>query len=310
MIFVFLIQILSFSQVSVSDSIYFWNGQKEFIYSSSVDTNAKQVDIIAELKKNKVKAEKGILLRKKNATNHWNLYATNSWYIYDAKGQAIINKDIIAVEPFENGILKIQTPNGDGLIDTDANPLSAFDYTEFKYTDGVLLGRKANVFNITNSFGNIINQIIDVDDIEAITKNLFKITVNKKVGIYDIFKNKYVLKPVFDQITFVTNIGYIIKKNKKYALMSFDGNILLPNEYDTIEWDTLAFFKCMKLNIQSHEQLNSLKIVDENWSLYHAKTRKMIVDNCKEIGKFNHYLYPILNQKLFALYDTSGKKNH
>lgn len=309
MIFAFLLQVLSFNPIqSVSDSVFFWHGESGFIYSSKVDTNTKQVEILANLKKNKVKADKGILARKKNATSHWNLYATNLWYIYDAKGQSVTSKDIIEIEPFENGILKLQTPNGDGLINADAYALTTFDYAEFKRTDGILLGRKANQYFIADAQGKITNQIADVDAIEPISKYIFKTTINKKVGIYDILQNKYILKPIFENIILLKNIGYLIKKKNKFGLLAFDGKVLLPNEFDQIVYDTLSFFKCLKTKVETHEQLSSLKIVDETWSVFNAKNQKMIIENSKEIGNFNNGFYPIFKERLFALYDTSGKQ--
>ncbi|TAG54456.1 MAG: WG repeat-containing protein [Cytophagales bacterium] len=295
MFLLLIFQLLSFFQ----DSIVVWNNTKGIILTASIDTNltVKQFKINSE--KSNIDFENSIIFRKITKNNRW------KWF--DENGSQNQISNFVQWQKFDNNYIVIQTDTGSGLVTNAGKIASKFNYTNFKNSDGIILGKMKNKMELSNDNGKIITIIPNTDKIIAANQKWIITVLNNKYGVYDLNKSNYIIAPDYDNIDFKKN-NFIVTKNNKKGLFSANGINILPIVYDQILSDTLNYFKVSLKSIDAHNQLNALKIIDEKWGIFDSNGNQIISTQYAEIGNYAFGCFVVKKAENFEWIDLKEKK--
>lgn len=284
--------LLVFLQLSVffKDSIFVFNPPKITIFVTVVDTNITSKDIFITLNKKNILNENSIVFRKLSKNS---LY---KWCTLNAAEKSIPLFN--SYKLFDKDYILIRSDTGSGLVSLKGKIASKFHYATIKSENGILLAKRENSIILTQSSGKYISQISAVDKLYGVSNSVF-ITMNgSKYGVYDYAKASYILHPVYDSISFHKN-NFIVKIGNKFGMYNKNGTLLLPIIYDDLLPDTLHYFKTCLRNVDAHDQLSSLKFVDEKWGIVDSNGTLVIPNEYAEIGKYAFDSFAVKNTDFF-----------
>ena len=153
------------------------------------------------------------------------------YFIQDDEGSVILKEYFYVqhLKDWDYYIAQLKNSQRYGILNSNCEEISDFEY----------LG-----INPTNKFGKDYNS--DSEIISAIAKvglesQYLFVLLN---GAGDKFSNE-----TYDYAEF-SNFGYhlILSKNKKYGVIDYKNNLIIPFEYDSIYFDSILDRYCVELN--------------------------------------------------------------
>ena len=271
------------------------NSKSEEIFTQYEEVTAIQVaGIIGD-----IPYEKSVLRYKQNG-----LYG-----LINFEGKMITKPIYEKIEsvPYKEGELLVQKEGKQGVINSKGVELVKVEYdiiigdgyynqTDYKEA-GYIVGKKQDnkiTYGYLNNKGEIIlnidyNEITRINNIEE-DKVYLITTKNGKKGL--VKNGKIVFENVYDQFEYNETIELIkIKQGEKYGIVDLDGNIILPVEYETIEYKGI-YISGTKANTTTDFDRSGKKVTGNIYKKVIATENK---DYFITVGQNN--LYGIINEK-------------
>ncbi|AWW00275.1 WG repeat-containing protein [Arcticibacterium luteifluviistationis] len=205
--------------------------------------------------------------------------------LFNKEGKVILEIEFDKIE-YRPGILKVEISEKFGVFDFGGNMILAPLFDEIKYHYNSFLVKKGSFFGLYEKNGNAL---LDIED------KYTKIELNheapvlisqsdKKYGVFSISSKTYLIKNVYDQITF--KFGFIIVyQTEKYGVFNLEGNQITNIIYDRIEFLNLNFESYFIIALQD----NKTFILDEKGKVINCHQDLGI----KKFKSIRRYIDPI-----------------
>ena len=201
--------------------------------------------------------------------------------LFTEQGVGLTEFVIDSISSFRKGKAIIYQDLKQGLIDREGEIKTEAQYREIKiHEDGTAWARSFDEWKILDSENHEVNKIYG-DDLNAIAKGLYSITVADKKGVID-ETLKYLINPAYDDLRDFHFGKMIARLRNKFGLIRTNGSNVLPLQFDSLFWDGQF--------IRAKENLTQ-----KGWNLYDTFGIKKTVRAYEYLGSYNGKFFPVVN---------------
>jgi hypothetical protein len=280
------------------DSIAYVNSDGIYAYSTKVSGDANAKEIVKAVKQ-ATRLHGGIIAKR----------SEGCWKFLNEEGKLVSDSCISQFKLAGNGKLAAQCNLKWALFDLKTSRQTAsFIYSEFKISDGVLLGKEFNKIEVSHSSTLNKEKLFYFDGISFLDSNYCVDNISGKFGLVNFRTGKTILKPDFENITRLSDSLFAICQNKKWGVVKRTGKFILPFEYDRIEADTLGFLKLSTFKISSVGDVKNLKPIDEKFGISNSDGKVIIPVSYEGIGDLTEGLYPVRKGELWGFVNLKGEE--
>ena len=264
-----------------SDKLFFSNRQEVAIDTSSVinilkanensDTDINYIRV-SDSKDVNIYSEEGEKLPKME-------------FFHVVKKGDTFNKLVALYNIKQSEILSMNNKNNTNLI--IGEKIKVKGYTPKKLLkDNLFEIEEGGKKGIVDRKGKLILEKI-YDGIRLIDNNNISLLKDEKFGVYNISNNKLIEPKYFNELEPYDSARYIAKDFFMFGVIDFNGNIILPFEYQSIQfWDSNSVI---------------LKKSDK-YSIYNIETNNELIGNINKISKIKDN-----DEKVIEIETSSGK---
>ncbi|MFK8057623.1 MAG: WG repeat-containing protein [Saprospiraceae bacterium] len=126
-----------------------------------------------------------------------------------------------------------------GLLNSEGKSVADISFDEIEKArssskwglEVVILKKNGRKYLYSN--GTLSEGIFDTHQFELAEKPSRAIFSSlSKYGVYDFIEHKILIDPIYDKVSFLDDIGYVLEKDGKYGVVSMSGDVLLEIEYE------------------------------------------------------------------------------
>ncbi|WP_207511998.1 WG repeat-containing protein [Longitalea luteola] len=219
-----------------------------------VELNGKK-GVISLAEKKTIPLEYEVLTRLRNGYS-----STNTFFIAARAGRyGILGRDGKIVLPFQYSMITtsgydlvvVTKNNKKGLLTTEGTPVLAVEYDDIVDADRYLMIKKDSKYGVVNRSGAFLLPV----EYEAMSRmymadsystSYLLATRNGKKGVVDAISGKPRIEFVYDDLIGYRKYSYsstenfnnsiIAVRNGKYGMIEINGNVLLPFNYDDLQY--------------------------------------------------------------------------
>ena len=209
--------------------------------------------------------------------------------LFTEQGVKLTTFEIDSISSFRKGKAMIYQDLKQGLIDREGEIIIEPRYREIKIDDdGLVSTRMFDEWKILDGENQELKKITG-DELKAFSKELYRITVSKKMGVVDKDLDP-IIAPSYDDLRDFHFDKLIAKKNGKFGLIRINGSEVLPFRFDSLHWDG-QFIKAKENDTNSYPTY-----VQNGWNLYDTFGIKKNLRSYDYLGAYNGKFFPVTNK--------------
>ncbi len=204
----------------------------------------------------------------------------NKTALFTEEGKKLTNFLIDSISAFSKGKAVIYQDLKQGLIDREGEIKIQSFYREIKIAeDGTVWARLFDEWKVLDGENHELKKISG-DELKALAKGSYRITVSGKIGVID---ENYttIIAPMYDELTDFHFDKMVGRLNSKYGLLRTDGSEVLPFTFDSLQWDGKFIKAKEKMSWQT------------GWNLYDTFGIKKTIRLYDDIGSYNGKYFPV-----------------
>jgi hypothetical protein len=202
--------------------------------------------------------------------------------LFTEQGIKLTEFAIDSISSFRKGKAIIYQELKQGLIDREGEIKTEPRHREIKIKDdGSISARSFDEWKILDAENHEVKKIY-ADELKAIAKGFYRVTVSNQKGIVDETLD-VVAKPIYDDLQDFHFGKMIARRNKKFGVIRMNGSEVLPLQFDSLLWDGQF--------IRGKENL-----IEKGWNLYDTFGIKKTTRSYDFLGPYNGKFFTVINK--------------
>lgn len=161
-------------------------------------------------------------------------YKSSKYGYMNSKGEVIISLCFEYAEDFVDGLAKVKTSKGFGLMNKGGQFILQPIYLDCKYLGNDLVAYKTQKWRINLKNGKETDKL-EFEEINNFSEGLAAVKMDGKWGFIDIEGNLKI-KPIFDHVTGFKNSLSDIKVNDSWGMIDINGKVVVEPKFESRLW--------------------------------------------------------------------------
>lgn len=199
-----------------------------FVFTScSVNGGRKSENIV--IKSNDTNQDYFVFIKYRN---FW--FQSNKYGYMNSKGEVVISPYFEYAEDFVDGMAKVKTNNGYGIIDKSGRYILQPIYSGCKLLGNGLISYKAYKWKLKDKEGKEVGDL-EFDDIMKFSEGLAAVKINNKWGFINT-DGELVIEPIYDFAANFENSLCAVQLNDRWGLIDIYGNEIVEPSFQDRLW--------------------------------------------------------------------------